>query len=281
MEFLSNENKYLLWSVLQESDVFQNIPNEKYQEINGIFENVLIEYNKTQDTSSIDIVSMNKEVIPLLLSKVHAISNSQQNKKLQVVYRSEDIKKQREEEFNEKMSLKQSNMNELLQPKKPKEVSFADAKEDKPLGGDMDRLIQDMLSSRERELESLNSRSIEDAKKWIGMPESTSVNEDKLKEDVSTKQPFLSNENNNMPASNFVSIETIEGNEPVVEQKNEVIVQESKKITESPNIMNMFKKKDFQKEILEELKEIKSNQYELMEKINSLLQTSQEVPYKN
>ena len=114
MEFLSNENKYLLWSVLQESDVFQNIPNEKYQEINGIFENVLIEYNKTQDTSSIDIVSMNKEVIPLLLSKVHAISNSQQNKKLQVVYRSEDIKKQREEEFNEKMSLKQSNMNELL-----------------------------------------------------------------------------------------------------------------------------------------------------------------------
>ena len=37
MDFLSNENKFLLWSVLQESNVFQNIPNEKFEDIRKIF----------------------------------------------------------------------------------------------------------------------------------------------------------------------------------------------------------------------------------------------------
>jgi hypothetical protein len=169
MDFLGNENKSLLWSVLQESDVFQNIPNNRFDDIRATFDKVLNNYNQNSDSSSIkqDMVSMNKEVIPILLNKINAISTSQvsmsnsaSQKKLEVVYRAEDMRvedihKKRAEEFNNKIQEQQTNMNELLQPKKPKEVSFADTNEDKPLGGDMDRLIQDMLTSRERELETI------------------------------------------------------------------------------------------------------------------------------
>ena len=185
MDFLGNENKSLLWSVLQESDVFQNIPNNRFDDIRATFDKVLNNYNKNMDSSSIkqDMVSMNKEVIPILLNKINAISTSSVNssqKKLEVVYRAEDMRvedvhKKRAEEFNTKIQEQQTNMNDLLQPKKPKEVSFADNKEDKPLGGDMERLIQDMLTSRERELETISATQgdINDAKKWIGTSETT------------------------------------------------------------------------------------------------------------
>ena len=155
MNFLSNENKYMLWSVLQESDVFQNIPNERFKDIRAIFDSSLAAFSQNNQGSN-EIVSMNKEIIPILLGKVHSIANSQNNnstkQKLEVVYSSEnaykveDIHKKREEEFNNKMQDQQHNMNELLQPKKPKEVSFADTNEDKPIGGEMDEMIQNMLT---------------------------------------------------------------------------------------------------------------------------------------
>ena len=281
MDFLSNENKYMLWSVLQESDVFQNIPNERFTDVRNSFEKSSIEFSKTTVNNS-DIVSMNKEVIPILLSNVHTIANSnlalKQNKKIEVIYKAEDpyrvedIQKQRADDFNNKFQEQQNNMNELLQPKKPKEVSFADKAEDKPLGGNMDKLIQEMLTSRERELEVIAASSenkINDAKAWL-KPSST-------KEEVAPgpdsktggTEPNAGgtetkNFNNNQ---NFVSMDT----HPISE-----IVLEPAGIQYAPppvktSFMDKFKKKDPIKELADEVKELKKNQTLMMEQISRLV----------
>ena len=247
MDFLGNENKFLLWSVLQESDVFKNIPNTRFDDIRATFDKVLNNYNQNSNSSSIkqDMVSMNKEVIPILLNKINSISTSSvksSQKKIEVVYRAEDMRvedihKKRAEEFNTKIQEQQTNMNELLQPKKPKEVSFADNNEDKPLGGDMERLIQDMLTSRERELETISATQgdITDAKKWIGTTETTEK-----------KIPVLEGRNKEI-------------------QILESINSQDESITNNDNdIMSKFKKKDPYREVMDEIKVLKGNQGEMM-----------------
>ena len=283
MDFLSNENKYMLWSVLQESDVFQNIPNERFTDVRNSFETSLIEFSKTTANNS-DIISMNKEVIPLLLSNVHTIANSnlalKQNKKIEVIYKAEDhyrvedIHKQRADDFNNKFHEQQNNMNELLQPKKPKEVSFADKAEDKPLGRDMDKLIQEMLTSREHELEVISASSenkINDAKAWL-KPSSTKeevaiVTDPESKATVRETNAGGIETKNFDSNQNFVSMDT----HPISE-----IVLEPAGIQYTPppvktSFMDKFKKKDPIKELADEVKELKKNQILMMEQITHLI----------
>jgi len=277
MDFLGNENKFLLWSVLQESDVFQNIPNNRFDDIRATFDKVLNNYNQKCDSSSSsikqDMVSMNKEVIPILLNKFNAISNSQlsmsngaSQKKLEVVYRAEDndriedIHKRRAEDFNNKIQEQQTNMNELLQPKKPKEVSFADTNDDKPLGGDMDRLIQDMLTSRERELETIvaTQSEIYDAKKWIGTSETTE------KERPIIEKPIIEK-----PIIEKPIIE-----KPIIDNEN-ITSSIIMPYNNDNDIMSKFKKKDPYKEVMDEIKALKRNQDKMMtllEKVSFMLE---------
>jgi len=277
MDFLGNENKFLLWSVLQESDVFQNIPNNRFDDIRATFDKVLNNYNQKCDSSSSsikqDMVSMNKEVIPILLNKFNAISNSQlsmsngaSQKNLEVVYRAEDndriedIHKRRAEDFNNKIQEQQTNMNELLQPKKPKEVSFADTNDDKPLGGDMDRLIQDMLTSRERELETIvaTQSEIYDAKKWIGTSETTE------KERPIIEKPIIEK-----PIIEKPIIE-----KPIIDNEN-ITSSIIMPYNNDNDIMSKFKKKDPYKEVMDEIKALKRNQDKMMtllEKVSFMLE---------
>lgn len=254
MDFLSNENKYMLWSVLQESDVFQNIPNEKFKTIRDVFESSLMNFSQNNKGSN-EIVAMNKEIIPILLSKVHGIANSHlsvqnnnsKKQKLEVVYSSEnaykveDIHKQREEEFNNKMQEQQHNMNELLQPKKPKEVSFADTNEDKPIGGEMDMMIQNMLTSRERELETLSSNnesSVIDAKKWI-KSSNTNVRETKTNTNHDSSAPIT-----------------------------EIVLNPGGPYENPLPLISKFKKKD---PIMDELKELKQNQLKILSLVETII----------
>jgi hypothetical protein len=112
-----------------------------------------------------------------LLTKINSITNKkiatfkEPSKKIEVVYKSEDLKKNRMEEVQMKLKKQEDDMKSLLHPPKPKEVSFADnnSLDDGPIGGDMDRLVKEMLANRERELDTINTNeeSRELAKQWI------------------------------------------------------------------------------------------------------------------
>jgi hypothetical protein len=98
-------------------------------------------------------------------------------KKVELVYRAEDIQNERASEFDRQLREKQAEMDSYLTLKKPTDVSFTDAglKEDKPIGDEMSRLIAQELAARERELVQLKPEDIKKAQQWIGTD--TNVNE--------------------------------------------------------------------------------------------------------
>lgn len=152
MEFISNNNKGLIWGLLQESNVFDGIENENFARIQTIFEDTIS--NVHRSNTNLSLLEKNKLAMNTLIKKI-SDEKSKPKKSIQMVYRAEDIQNKREQEFNVKLKEQQDNLNKMINPAKPKAMSFSDEtiNEDKPIGDDMDRLIAERLASRERELE--------------------------------------------------------------------------------------------------------------------------------
>ena len=152
MEFISNNNKGLIWGLLQESNIFDGIENENFARIQTIFEDTIS--NVHRSNTNLSLLEKNKLTMNTLIKKIND-EKSKPKKSIQMVYRAEDIQNKREQEFNLKLKEQQDNLNKMINPTKPKAMSFSDetSNEDKPIGDDMDRLIAERLATRERELE--------------------------------------------------------------------------------------------------------------------------------
>lgn len=150
--FVTNENKGMLWGLLQESNVFDGIENEKFKNIQNMFEDTIDAINKSN--TQLSLLEKNKMTMETLLKRI-SDEKSKPKKNIQMIYKAEDLQDKRQHEFNIKLKEHQESMNSLINPSKPKEVSFSDEtnNEDKPIGDEMDRLIAERLASRERELE--------------------------------------------------------------------------------------------------------------------------------
>jgi hypothetical protein len=215
VEFTSNKNKGVLWGLLQEGGVFDNIPASMFQNVKNIFEmsilsmkhefNIFFDKNDEGDDdydkkAAEMIINSNKSVIkkvidevnkikmknensvkqaqaqaqaqaqqnslPLHLKPITPIPTSTKKPKIEEIYRADDIKKTRMSELEIRLKEKQTEMDTMLNNKKPEHIDFSDKAlgrnresdlYDKKLAGDeMERLLAETLASRERELEKLN-----------------------------------------------------------------------------------------------------------------------------
>ena len=152
MNFTSADNKGMIWGLLQESNIFAGIENEKFANIQSIFEDTIQTINITKQ--NLPLLEKNKLTMETLMQKIND-EKSKPKKTIQVVYRAEDLQNKRTEDFNIKLKAQQESMNSMMNVSKPKEVTFSDETDgdDKPIGDEMDRLIAERLASRERELE--------------------------------------------------------------------------------------------------------------------------------
>lgn len=175
----SVQNKELLWTTLQESGAFAGLPSDQFQNVYAEFDRSVQQASRSIPGSLSDV---NKHIIrqfvQVLRSKnvnpnPNPTPNQTQNpkkKKIEMVYRAEDLQTERASEFDRQLREKQAEMDSFLTLKKPTDVSFADAAstEDKPIGGEMSRLIAQELAARERELVQLRPEDIKKAQQWIG-----------------------------------------------------------------------------------------------------------------
>jgi hypothetical protein len=223
-EFTNNKNKGVLWGLLQEGGVFNNIPSNMFQNVKNIFEMSIIsmkpdfdlffdkndEGDDDYDKKATEmIINSNKLVIKKVIEQVNKIKMQNENNvkqmqmraqpqaqiqgqsqiqireqgqqntrpiamiptstkkpKIEEIYRADDIKKTRMSELEIRLKEKQTEMDNMLNNKKPDQIDFSDKalginKEsdlyDKKLASDeMERLLAETLASRERELEKLN-----------------------------------------------------------------------------------------------------------------------------
>ena len=243
MNYLSNDNKGLVWGILQESNMFDGFSDDKFGKIKQIFDNTMIEINSNYSNNS--LIEKNKITVETLMSRIttekHTISNSSSSpSKIKVVYKSEDIHNKRENELNLKLKEQESNFNKLINPSKPSDINFSDnSTDDKPIGDEMDKLIADRLASRERELEIPKMTS--EGEKWLNVTNT----------DVPPTPPIKKNEDKR------VSFEVNEINEVIGELP-------IKTKPEKRNVLNFFKK--IQNNSNEEIDSVKNQIEELIKK---------------
>ena len=132
-------------------------------EIQAILEDTINNIEATQ--SSYDLMAKNKMAMEELIFKINTEKNKPvKSSKVQMIYTSDDLSKERKDNFNNKLKQQQDNLNTYINPKVPEEPKFKDDG-DKPIGDDMDRLIAERMANRERELDV--PQISKEAEEWI------------------------------------------------------------------------------------------------------------------
>lgn len=207
----SVQNKELLWSTLQESGAFAGVPGDQFQRVYAAFDRSVQEASRSMTGSLSDV---NKHVIREFVQMLRTSTSTQQpqnpmqnpmqnpipnqnqkKKKIEVVYRAEDLQNERASEFDRQFREKQAEMDSFLTLKKPTDVSFKDSelKEDKPIGDEMSRLIANELAARERELVQLKPEDIKRAQQWIGTTDNNGNNNATNNNAIKPELPLTTN----------------------------------------------------------------------------------------
>lgn len=183
MDYTNNSNKYLLWELLQDSGIFNNMQNNKYNKIQEIFENTINNINIQY--SNLDLTEKNKKTIEVLIPIINNEKNAPQEAPLTVIYKADDLRKEREETLNNKMKEQQKMFDNTMNPSRPSDINFSDNNVDKPLGSEMDRMIASMMAEREQELE-IPEQNVSQAAKWINNdnPDNVSIETRKDKANI-------------------------------------------------------------------------------------------------
>ena len=157
--FNTQKNKGLLWNLLLETGTFNNIPENKVNQVRDDFENKIQEIIK-RDFSNDSLVTLNKKVLQEMTVEL------KKYKKLTIT--RSDVSNERQKEFDQNIKIKQKEFKEFINNDKPEEITFSEEK-DNPIGSEMDNLMADAIKRREAQLNIVlqNQYSEQEAETWI------------------------------------------------------------------------------------------------------------------
>ena len=200
MEYTSNDNKGLLWGILQESNIFDGINHTDFNKIQNIFESTIHDINLKNPNKI--LMDKNKVTIEEMIMKINKEKSLYDKPKIQMVYKSEDLKQERLNDFNNKLHNYKKANEDLNSIKQPDDVNFIDDVEDKPIGNEIDQLISERLASRERELDLLPVS--DKAEQWINNGrEISTVKKVSFKED---DNHLINNNNTSNQVTNILNL---------------------------------------------------------------------------
>lgn len=151
--FTENNNKALLWEILQDS--FNNIEQNDYNNFKVFFENHIQNLNDEMQTNGInELMEKNKFFIQntLLLIK----KNEWKYKYNKPLYTSDEIKEKNMSEFEERFLHRQKEFTNLININKPEELSFED--NNNGYNEDISKQLERMQRERDKDI-SFNEES--------------------------------------------------------------------------------------------------------------------------
>lgn len=161
MEFVTNinnnendgfntlKNKGILWDLMYKNGTFNGLTQENIENVQNIFEGLVQKY----DTSGKDLTTKNKQV---LIDMTQQISITKQKINTLPVTANE-LSNQRRAQFENNLSKRQREFDELVQKPVPKEIDFSD-KNDVPIVGNMDQMLEDVIARREHDFNMVTIR---------------------------------------------------------------------------------------------------------------------------
>ena len=200
-KFKSNQNKGIIWGLLNEHNVFNGIDN-KY--VNGI----KIEFDSKIDlisntiSNTDNLVNLNKKVISEMMNEmakykiqanaIQSGANANANANAMPIT-SADAQLQKQSLFQKNLETKQNEFDTLINKPKPNTIDFADNNgQDKPNSSEMERKLAETIAWREKELhvvldtQNKSEANISEANKWINRDNLSNGNNILLKIDKNT-----------------------------------------------------------------------------------------------
>ena len=170
--FLGNENKALLWSLLQESGAFGDIHPSYLSHVKRDFETAL-QSRGSQMSAQDSLMGINKKAMGDLLTMCQKYKNKTEPKKenspANISYLQKDISKAKQDKFSADLNKHQNDFTNLMHKKKPSEPNFED-KADEPFdNSSIGNLLSETQARREAQLNAvLNSQQDNnEATDWI------------------------------------------------------------------------------------------------------------------
>ena len=161
--FTENENKALLWEILQDS--FNNIDQKDYNNFKKFFEKHIQNLNIEMNSGGINsLIEKNKFFIQNTLSLIK--KNEWKYKYDKPLYTSDEIKEKNINEFEERFLQRQQEFSNLININKPEELSFEDNNNN--FNEDINEQLERMQREREKEIsfnESVNNNENDSFKK--------------------------------------------------------------------------------------------------------------------
>ena len=230
MSFNSNENKALLWDILQEDGYFNNIRPTLMHNIKTEFENTLLEMDNTGDNSS--LINKNKQFITKFTHKLNVLNtrpfeltNTNDSfltlNDTSEIYKSQDFKKSRQEQMNIEFSNKKKEMDSILIASKPSDINFSESNTSEEPIKNIDDILQKTIESRNIELNDINNTyDKKTAEKWIGNEKKITFKEEPEDIIIETND-IMENISNNNESS-------IKNNNEILDLLNTVLINQNK-----------------------------------------------------
>jgi hypothetical protein len=217
---LSHENAQMIWELLQETDIYNNIGHQEKIEIRSQFTKNMRAFNDKHTMSSLSLIERNKLFIGVVLNE-HRRANIAESKqpKRSPFPTSKDVQEERRQVFDQDLQRRKNEFENSMSTSKPELPSFQD-KMDEPIS-QMEDLISRTIASRELEtsqiFKSMSSSNAEPV--WL---QETSVKSEKA-----LKQIKIEKEDTQVFANGIVEDIIDLNSKPVTRNKVRFLNEES------------------------------------------------------
>jgi hypothetical protein len=201
--FLHKENLNTLWDVISDEDIFKFLSRDIQSKIAELFTNNFKGFFEIEKTKSSSLVDVNKKYIMLILNHIKKTYTQQMPNKIKIldetpvkeIITAEELHNERKSQFDKDLFKRQEEFENIMAVKAPPVPNFLDKYEDKPIG-EMDKIIKEMTSKRNYDVEQITKNSVVDDN-WL-KPQETSIKSEKM-----TKEPQQIKESQQINESRF------------------------------------------------------------------------------
>lgn len=186
--FLTKDNVNTLWDVISDEEIFKFLSRDIQSNVGNLFSTNIKGFFETERTKTNNLVELNKKYILLILNYIKK-NHPHQPSKIKILEEPpvkelityEELQNERKSNFEKDLQQRQNEFEDTMTIKAPPVPEFADKFTDKPIG-EMDKIIKEMTSKRNYEVEQFNRNyqtDINQVNNWL-KPQDTSVKSEKF-----------------------------------------------------------------------------------------------------
>ena len=146
-EIISNKNKFNLWNDFSNKGLFKDVNEQNIDDIKELFEkSITMVYNKYNDNDK--ILNIDNEILNVFNNEFKIYKTNQSIKKNEI---------NRMDDLNKLVEQNRSELDQLINPKKPEEINFENKNNDEPFKEDINDIINKTIENREKEMNEIIS----------------------------------------------------------------------------------------------------------------------------